>query len=800
PDEDDYRENRGVQPEEIYQTITDRIINTIKEVGHLPWQKEWKDTGAYGGRSATNFVSKKGYRGINYFLLNFKVKYGKKGPYMVPRELKNPYFLTFNQVNKLNGKIKKDTKGEMVIYFTKLYRYRQLDPVKLEFTTKDKKKMISWLNENRNDIELFRDGFTAEEIASQSYIPVLKYYNVFNGEHIEGIDWGQLPSNDNADLTNAEKIQVGEAIIEAFPKRPVIKHEQPKAFYTPAGDFINMPKPGSFSEAQYYYTTLFHEAIHSTGHPGRLGRDLSGRFGTQKYAFEELIAEMGAVYLCAESGILFRTIDNSAKYLNNWNKRLVKELEDDNKFYFRAASRSQEAADFILDRDDEGVPAYLKGLDLDGKNDSEPEEKTENVSQIGIPGKNVSVDFKADGSEKHQGRYQLIEAADLTASHNKDCSPNSKHRISRGQPRDRGLDNLCAQPKFIAKNLNPDSITHGNLAFQGAPVTTADGMVIQGNGRSISLNIAYDEIKASAKKYKDYLGANASQFGFKKSDVTGMKQPVLVRMLEVNDKEAIRLGNVVDTSQAKMNRIDQAKAIIRGLKPNQLQAIGRIIGSSQGETIGAIIDDIGIQIFDQVKDLDRTGLIEKNELTADGKEFLRSVLTGIIFDSEENKAALRDFLDNPHTIQAGIERSYGSIIPLINQKGDIRTKIQQAVSITAEIKRNEAFDSVEDVMSSQDMFSGSKTYSRQAQDLARFFLTAKTQKEIRSGFRVYVDHLNGRDDLFDPIKATSQAKAFKAAFVVRKNPVSPLAYMGITERITISDGSTTKELKGKFPS
>ena len=412
----------------------------------------------------------------------------------------------------------------------------------------------------------------------------------------------------------------------------------------------------------------------------------------------------------------------------------------------------------------------FEGKDLDEVGSKKEEKPKEKIDVKSEGGKQTTVDFKPDGSQSKKGRYQLIELKDLTASHNKDCSVNSKHRISKGQPRDRSLDNLCAQPKFIAKNLNPSSITQGNLAFQGAPVVTSDGMVIQGNGRSISLKIAYDEIPEKVKKYKNYLANHAKEFGFKKSDVTGMKQPVLVRMLDVDDKEAIRLGNIVDTSQAKMSRIDQAKAIIRNLDSTKLQAIGRIIASSNGETIGAIIDDIGIRIFDQVKDLDRTGLIEKGELTSDGKEFLRSVLTGIIFDSEKQKAALRDFLDNPHTIQAGLERSFGNIIPLIGQKGDIREQIQEAVQITAEVKRNDAFDSVDDVMSATDMFTGQKDYSTQGQDLARFLLDVNTQKEIRDAFRIYTSHIEGKDDLFNPIKATTQPKAFDAAFVKRKNP------------------------------
>jgi hypothetical protein len=129
-----------------------------------------------------------------------------------------------------------------------------------------------------------------------------------------------------------------------------------------------MPQFGSYDEPQYYYSTLFHESIHSTGHKSRLDREFGKQFGDEKYAFEELVAEMGAAYLSAEAGILFKTREQSAAYLKNWNERLVEAMKEHNKFFFRAASRSQEAADYILDRDADGVPAYQSDLEVERSN------------------------------------------------------------------------------------------------------------------------------------------------------------------------------------------------------------------------------------------------------------------------------------------------------------------------------------------------------------------------------------------------------------------------------------------------
>lgn len=356
PEED--RENPAVKPEEIYQTITDLMINTIKKVGHLPWQKEWKTTGLGFGRAARNYISKKPYRGINYFLLNFKQVLIDGELVSVPRDLINPYFLTFKQVDKLGGKVKKGARGEFVIYYTALYKY---DRDGLDFATYDRAKFIAWVKEHRSQIRKMQ-GKSPEYVADHCIVPILKYYKVFNGEFIEGVNWEDVPENFSSELDESQRLAVGEAIYESYPGHPEVEHrDKNRAFYSPLTDHINMPPFANFSEPQFYYTTLFHEAVHSTGHENKLGR-VFGRKGSKEYAFEELIAEMGAVYLCGESGIMFKTLHNSAKYLAHWNENLVEEMQEDNRFFFRAASAAQKAADYILDRDKAGVPAYMQQM------------------------------------------------------------------------------------------------------------------------------------------------------------------------------------------------------------------------------------------------------------------------------------------------------------------------------------------------------------------------------------------------------------------------------------------------------
>lgn len=358
--------NKAVTPDEIYQYITDLIINTIKKVGHLPWQREWEKTSLFNGWQALNFESKKGYRGINFFLTNFIVEATIDGPVLKPRDLTNPYFLTFNQIEKNGGELKKGSKGVRVVYFTKLYHYEGvgLDGKVLEFGSYNQKKFIAWLKKNRSKIKHIKSDMDFERL-SNSYIPILKYYNVFAGEDINGINWGDLPKNDNADKPEKERIAIAEAIVDKMPSRPEIYFQGDQPAYYPQTDHIFMTPIEAFNNEQSYYTTLFHELVHSTGHRSRLARPgvTLGKLKSKlDYAFEELIAEMGAVFLSSESGILFKTLDNSAKYLRGWNSRLVKKMEEDNRFFFRASSNAQAAADFILDRDKEGKPAYLKAV------------------------------------------------------------------------------------------------------------------------------------------------------------------------------------------------------------------------------------------------------------------------------------------------------------------------------------------------------------------------------------------------------------------------------------------------------
>lgn len=297
-----------------YQVITDKILLLMKDEG-LIWRKPWNENHQGKQSLAHNYVTKRYYRGANYYL-----------NYLLLSDFKSPYFLTFNQVDALKGKIRKGEKGWPVIYFK--YLYKNLKTGKLV-----------------DEREAVANGTVK---SGYSRFPALFYYMVWNADQCEGLN---LKPFKPVKLTIKEKIATCEAIVEGMPKRPPITNVKgDRAFYVPSRDSITMPLMEQFKVDQEYYSTLFHEMVHSTGHSTRLGRDLTGRFGSKKYAFEELIAELGSSYLCGESGILYFTMNNSAAYVKGWLKRLREEMAADPKFFLKAAAAAEKASEFILDR------------------------------------------------------------------------------------------------------------------------------------------------------------------------------------------------------------------------------------------------------------------------------------------------------------------------------------------------------------------------------------------------------------------------------------------------------------------
>lgn len=315
-----------------YKVITDRILE-LMQGGELLWRKPWNEHVNGPTDYAHNYVSKHIYRGGNMYLnwLRYGVKRGG-----VEVRYDSPQYFSFKQVTNLNGKVKAGEKGWPVVYFKWLYK----DLKKNKLVTKEEATRMAVIGGRK--VEVVKPGFDK--------FPGLFYYTVFNYEQCEGLNIKQPKTKDR---TAEEKIESAEAIVHNMPDKPKIKYEPgDKAYYTRMYDEVVVPPLAQFKVKQEFYSTLFHELIHSTGHPKRVYREREStrQFGDPNYAFEELIAELGASFLCGESGILYFTLKNSAAYLKGWVTRLKKEMEKDPKFFLQAAGQAQKAADFILDR------------------------------------------------------------------------------------------------------------------------------------------------------------------------------------------------------------------------------------------------------------------------------------------------------------------------------------------------------------------------------------------------------------------------------------------------------------------
>lgn len=272
---------------DIYEQITERIIALLAQ-GTVPWHKPWNArTGL-----PRNFISGKPYRGINVFLL-------------LAMSYESPFWLTFRQALQLGYPVRKGEKSCPVVFWK-------------QTTIEDK------------------------ETHEPHKIPLLRYYSVFNIAQCDGLKISSEPVE-----TTVNHIIKPDEIVAHMPQRPVIKHGMTKAFYSPSEDCVGLPERERFERAEGYYATLFHELVHATGHESRLNRATlteKAGFGSNPYSKEELIAEMGATFLCGHAEIAEQTIENAAAYLSGW----LEQLESDKTLIVQAAAQAQKAVDFIL--------------------------------------------------------------------------------------------------------------------------------------------------------------------------------------------------------------------------------------------------------------------------------------------------------------------------------------------------------------------------------------------------------------------------------------------------------------------
>lgn len=291
----------------VYEIITDRIIEEL-EKGQIPWQRPWVCVGKGYGKAVSHT------NGRPYSLLN-QLLLGKPGEY-----------LTFNQCKKEGGSVKKGAKARMVCFWKML-------PV--DKTDADGKPVMD------------ENGKTAQKI-----IPYLKYYNVFHIDDCDGIKPKYANVTTPATPATVAEIDANaEKLLRDYIAREGITLEEvesDEAYYSPAQDLIHLPIRKQFANTAEYYSTAFHESVHSTGHKSRLDRLTTGRaaaFGGSDYSKEELVAELGAASICHALGIeTDSSFKNSAAYIQSW----LKALRNDKRMIVTAASKAEKAVALIF--------------------------------------------------------------------------------------------------------------------------------------------------------------------------------------------------------------------------------------------------------------------------------------------------------------------------------------------------------------------------------------------------------------------------------------------------------------------
>jgi len=400
PDDQPQGLGKPVPAADIYKMVTDKIIGMLKSASPTDYHRAWKDDAFF---IPLNYDSKKPYRGVNRLLLQERI--GFAGAFA------NPYFLTFKQIKKHKGTLKKGAKGYEVIYYSILYVVpAEKNSGRKAYSSTNAQKVLDFLHKyNLPESEVTR-------------IPMIRYYNVYNGADIENIDF-KLDGLQigRAVPDSATENRAAQLIVENYPNPPAIKYGGNEAYYSPARDYIKLPKQEQFDTVNAYYRTLFHELTHSTGHKKRLNRGIHFLLDDD-YAKEELVAEFGAVFLSAWAGIMWYNNKNHAAYLKGWNSA-IKEAQNDNKFLMRAASLAQQATDYILNLNAEGEPAFLAELakinpEKEEKKQPEKEKKTKKATKK--PQKNTEnpEHHKYFQEKKKEAEIQLKEAIERVKKSN----------------------------------------------------------------------------------------------------------------------------------------------------------------------------------------------------------------------------------------------------------------------------------------------------------------------------------------------------------------------------------------------
>ena len=280
-----------------YQIVTDKLI-TLLEKGVKPWTKSWSSNGE---SIFKNLVSGHCYTGINPILCLVD---------MLSLASNQPYFVGFSQAKELGWQLQKGSKATWLRWGGK-------------FAVEDDDGKEKWAGAakwlNVFHVSLFDDSDAEIKISDRI---------------------GKYSGGDRSEINPDVRIPEIEKFIDSTDAK--ISYGGNRAFYTPTADAIQMPEFGHFESANSFYATMIHELTHWTGHSSRCDRPLTGKFGSKDYAYEELIAEIGAAFRCNDFGI-DSEMDSHASYIDSW----LQALRHDKKFFFTAAAEARKANEFL---------------------------------------------------------------------------------------------------------------------------------------------------------------------------------------------------------------------------------------------------------------------------------------------------------------------------------------------------------------------------------------------------------------------------------------------------------------------
>jgi len=284
----------------LYAEVTDRIIAEL-EAGRLPWVQPWGEARAEVGMPCNAGTGRR-YSGINVLIL---------WATLFERGYSSQRWLTYRQAQALGGNVRKGETGTTVCYADR-FTPRENDGAELPLGDGEERRQVAFL----------------------------KWFTVFNVDQCEGLGSGLVAGP--VALAEDQIVEIADDVIAASGVD--FRTGGMEAFYMPAQDLVMVPARRAFFDEINAYRTWLHELVHATGHASRLGRDLTNPFGSEGYAREELIAEMGSAFLCAALGIV-PTVRH-ADYIGSW----LEVLREDNRAIFRAASAAGKAADWLLER------------------------------------------------------------------------------------------------------------------------------------------------------------------------------------------------------------------------------------------------------------------------------------------------------------------------------------------------------------------------------------------------------------------------------------------------------------------